>query len=105
MKISADDKLFKVFHSFYFYGKNSNYDDVQAFFFLYASVDHLSKAYTESHSEELKQKGLTPPEKDCDKLKFFLSEILNSENEKVHFQTFNPIKRLEDEKRLYFCRN
>ena len=99
MKLSADDKLFKVFHSFYHYGMNTNNDDIHAFFFLYASVDHLSKAYTETHREELKQKGLNPPEKDCDKLKFFLSEILNSEDAKEHFQTFNPIKRLEDEKK------
>ena len=99
MKLSANDKLFRGFHSFYYYGKNTNNDDIHTFFFLYACIDHLSKAYTENRSEELKQKGLTPPEKDSDKLKFFLSEILNSEDEKVHFQNFNPIKRLEDEKK------
>ena len=105
LNLVANDKAFRVFQTFYRYGKNTNNDDIHQFFFLYALIDNLAREFTKSKAKELKERGLSVPKEDCDKLRYFLHEILNSDSYKIYFNCFNPIKRLEEEKKTLLIKD
>ncbi len=105
MNLVADDKVFRAFQTFYSYEENTNNDDIHQFFFLYALIDNLAREYTKSKKNELKERGLSVPKEDCDKLRYFLYDVLNSDSYKIHFTCFNPIKHLEEEKKTLLLKD